>query len=346
MKIRKLLALALCVFLLSSLNGCRKKEQVATSELTKEQKEEIKKVEISIFRYEQALDTLDPKHISTEIQKLYGQFPENLIAKDSWKNAEMMHGLKAYLSDPFIMELYKDCAKQYSDMSDIHTALTDAFKIYLTHFPDDSIPSFYTLIPGLDFTTPSVFGFGNDIYICLDMYLGSNYKYYAQANMPRFIAARCERRFIPTDVFTKSLCYRHLPDKTPVTLLDYIILEGKKLYFTQIMFPETKEQDIIGYNTEQLEWARKNEGLIWQYLIEKQLLYSKEESVIRRMVDETPFTRDFGNQSPGRLGIYVGWQIVKNYMSNNKDVTLKDLMQNTDAQQILNKSFYKPKFNN
>lgn len=346
MKIRKLLALALCVCLLSSLNGCRKKEQVATPELTKEQKEEIKKVEISIFRYEQALDTLDPKHISTEIQKLYGQFPENLIAKDSWKNAEMMQGLKAYLSDPFIMELYKDCAKQYSDMSDIHAALTDAFKIYLTHFPDDSIPSFYTLIPGLDFSTPSVFGFGNDIYICLDMYLGSNYKYYAQANMPRFIATRCERRFIPTDVFTKSLCYRHLPDKTPVTLLDYIILEGKKLFFTQTMFPETKEQDIIGYNTEQLEWARKNQGLIWQYLIEKQLLYSKEESVIRRMVDETPFTRDFGNQSPGRLGIYVGWQIVKNYMSNNKEVTLKDLMQNTNAQEILNQSFYKPKFNN
>ena len=346
MKIRRLIVLSLCVCLLFSFVGCRKKEQVATPELTKEQKEEIRNVEVPIFRYEQALDTLDLRHLSAEIEKLYGKFPENLIAKDSWKNAELMQGLKAYLTDPFIIDLYKECGKQYQDMSDIRTALTEAFKIYLTHFPGDSIPSFYTLIPGLDFSTPSVFGFGNDIYICLDMYLGSNFKYYAQANMPRFIAARCERRFIPTDVFSKSICYRHLPDKTPVTLLDYMILEGKKLYFTQIIFPATKEQDIIGYSTEQFDWARKNQGRIWQYLIEKQLLYSKEESVIRRMVDETPFTRDFGNQSPGRLGIYVGWQIVKSYMSHNKDITLQDLMQNTDAQQILNKSLYKPNFNN
>ncbi|MBO4488747.1 MAG: hypothetical protein J5741_03695 [Bacteroidales bacterium] len=346
MKIRRLLTLALCVFLLPAFNGCRKKEQVATPELTKEQKEEIRNVEVPIYRYEQALDTLDKNRLSAEIEKLYGVFPENLIAKDSWKNPELMQGLKAYLNDPFIQDLFKECDKQYRDMSDIRESLRKALKIYLTHFPEDSVPDFYTLIPGLDLSTPSVFGYGNDIYICLDMYLGSNYKFYAQANMPRFITARCERRFIPTDVFSKSLCYRHLPDKTPVSLLDYMILEGKKLYFTQIMFPETKEQDIIGYNAEQFEWARKNQGLVWQYLIEKQLLYSKEESVARRMIDETPFTRDFGNASPGRLGIFIGWQIVRSYMAHNKDVTLQDLMQNTDSQQILNKSLYKPNFNN
>ncbi|MCR4964690.1 MAG: hypothetical protein K6A41_03445 [Bacteroidales bacterium] len=346
MKISKLIPWFLCACILVTLNGCRKKEQVVTPELTKEEKEEIRNVEVQIFRYEQALDSIDLKQLPAGIEKLYGKFPENLIAKDSWKNNQMMQGLKAYLSDPVIKELFKECGKQYADMSDIQSSLTDAFKIYLTHFPKDTIPTFYTLIPGLDFSTPSVFGYGNDVFICLDMYLGSKYKYYAQANMPKFVAARCERSFIPTDVFSKCMCYRYLPEKTPISLLDYMLFEGKKLYFTQIMFPKKKEQDIIGYSTAQMEWSNKYQGQVWQYFIEKQLLYSKDETVIRRMIDETPFTRDFGNESPGRLGAYIGWQIIKSYMSNNKDVTLQELMQNTESQQLLNKSLYKPKFNN
>lgn len=345
MKINHLQTIVLCLSLLGLCFSCHKKETVPTPELTKEQKEEIRNVEVPILRYEKALDSLDLKNLPSEIEKLYGRFPENLIAKDSWKNPQMIQGLKGYLQDPVIKELFKDCRKEYQDMSDIQNALTDAFKIYLKHFPNDSIPRLFTLIPGLDFSTPSVFGYDNDIFICLDMYLGSNYKYYAQANMPRYIAARCERKYIPTDVFSKCICYRHLPEKTLLTLLDNMIDEGKKLYFTQIMFPDTKEEDIIGYSPEKFEWAKKYQGQVWQFFIEKQLLYSKEENVKRRMIDEAPFTRDFGNSSPGRIGTFIGWQIVKSYMANNKDVTLESLMQNTHAQEILNKSLYKPSFN-
>ncbi|MBR4135473.1 MAG: hypothetical protein IKU03_03565 [Bacteroidales bacterium] len=331
-----------CLFLFFS---CHKKATIATPELTKEEKEEIRNVEISIQRYENALSALDLKQLPAGIEQLYGQFPENLISKDCWKNQQMMQGLKAYLQDPVIKELYKECGKQYQDMSDVEEALKNALQIYLTHFPKDSIPHFYTLIPGLDFSTPSVFGVDNDVFICLDMYLGSNYKYYAQANMPRYIAAHCERKYIATDVFSKCLCYKHLPDKTLITLLDNMIEEGKKLYFTQTMFPKTTEQDIIGYSSEKFDWAKKYQGQVWQYFVEKQLLYSKDETVVRRMIDETPFTRDFGNESPGRIGAFLGWQIVKSYMANNKEVTLLDLMQNSNAQEILNQSYYKPNFN-
>ncbi len=345
MKINQFSGVALAILCIFLMFSCHKKEKIATPELTKEQKEEIRKVEVSIARYDEALSSLDLQQLSKGIEALYGQFPENLIAKDSWKNPQMMQGLKAYLQDPVIKELYKECGKQYQDMSDIQTALKNALQIYLSHFPNDSIPLFYTLIPGLDFTTPSVFGYGNDVFICLDMYLGSSYKYYAQANMPRYIAARCERKYIPTDVFSKCLCYRHLPEKTLVSLLDNMIEEGKKLYFTQTMFPDTPEQDVIGYNPEKWEWAKKYQGQVWQYFIEKQLLYAKDETVVRRMIDEAPFTRDFGNESPGRIGCFIGWQIIKSYMANNKDVTLEQLMLNPNSQEILNKSYYKPVFN-
>lgn len=318
------------------------KNSVLSPTLTKEQKHKIREIEIPIFRYEQTLFSLDTHHLAKGIEKLYGQYPENLIAKDCWKNPSMMANLKAYLTDPTIRALYDEVQKQYSTMDDVTREIVDAFKIYLTHFPNDSIPQIFTLIPGMDFQMPSVFIYNNDLFINLDMYLGSDFKYYAYAGMPKFISERCQRSFIATDCFTKALVYKHLPDKTLLTGLDNMIYEGKKLFFTQTMFPHKQEQEIIGYSTEKYKWIQQYQSQVWQYLIEKEMLFSKDDETIRRLVDETPFTRDFGNKSPGRLGAYIGWQIVKNYMKNNPNTTLEDLMNNTDAQKILKESYYKP----
>lgn len=325
-----------------ALTGCHKKEQVATPNLTKEQETKAKEVSVVVKRFEQVLFSLDVNHLADGVASLYGQYPENLIAKDSWKDRQLVDGLKAYLSDPTIKALYQETQKQYASMDDVADALNKAMKIYLTHFPDDPIPTFYTLIPGMDFGTPSVFGYGNDLFLSLDMYLGKDFKYYSAAGMPKFIAQRCERKFIAPDCFSKGLVYKHLPEKTPVTGLDYMIREGKKLFFTATMFPETQPQDIIGYSEEKYQWACKFEKQVWQYLIEQNMLYSKDEDVIRRLVGETPFTRDFGNSSPGRLGAFIGWHIVSSYMKNHPDCTLQEMMNLTNAQQFLNDSFYKP----
>jgi uncharacterized protein YjaZ len=77
-------------------------------------------------------------------------------------------------------------------------------------------------------------------------------------------------------------------------------------------------------------------------MIENNLLFSQEESVYRNYIQESPFTKPFGNVSPGRFGLFLGWKIVKAYMENNPNITLEQLMQTTDLQMILNKSAFKP----
>lgn len=323
-------------------SGCHKKDKVAVPKLSKEQTSKIKNVKLEVYRYEKDLFALDVNRLPDGIAKLYGKYPENLIAKDSWKNEQMMAGLKGYLTDPTIKAVYKEVSKQYSSMDDIIKELQDAFKIYLKHFPNDAVPKIYTLVPGMNFEMPSVFGYDNDIFICIDMYLGKDFKYYAYAGMPKFISERCERKYMATDCFTKGLAYKHLPEKTLITSLDNMIFEGKKLFVTQTCFPDKKEQDILGYSDAKYEWAVKYQQQVWQYLVEKNMLYSKDEDVVRRLVDETPFTRDFGNQSPGRLGAYLGLQIVKSFMRNHSEITLQNLLQMTDSQKLLNDSYYKP----
>ena len=74
------------------------------------------------------------------------------------------------------------------------------------------------------------------------------------------------------------------------------------------------------------------------------MLYSTDSKLDKRFIDIAPFSKfylDQDNKSPGQIGGWIGWQIVRSYMQNN-DVSLRKLLQ-TDAEIIFKKSKYKPK---
>jgi uncharacterized protein YjaZ len=50
---------------------------------------------------------------------------------------------------------------------------------------------------------------------------------------------------------------------------------------------------------------------------------------------------EIDNETPGRVGTWVGWQIVRSFMNNN-DVTLQQALQ-MDTMELFQKSKYKPK---
>ena len=323
----------------SSATDNSRKNEVSASEVRKAERQ----VDVHIKRYEKDLFSLDTEHLSEGLQRISKEYPALLIEDGVWNDPEMLNQLKSYISDPIIREIYKEVMRQFPDLKDIEAELNKAMGYYLTYFPEDSVPHFYSLVPGLNTDMPTIYGYGDDIFIHLDMYLGKDYKYYSQIGMPLFVSQRCEKKYIATECVFKALAYKYLPQKAPVSLLDNMILEGKRLYFTEMMFPDKAEMDVIEYSPEKYDWAAANQGKVWSYIIEKDYLFSKQNEIIRQFVDDTPFTKPFTNDSPGRMGAFIGWKIVQAYMENNPNVTLKDLMQNTDSQLILNNSGYKPK---
>lgn len=343
---KKIIQLVLfSVLTIIAFNGCKRKDapvKIAKPHLSETQTKSAKQTNINILRYEKDLFGIDQNNMAAAFAAMYGKYPDNIVAKGSWNNTEMLQSIKGFINDPVIKQIYKDSQAKYGDLSGLKSELESALSIYLSHFPNEKLPDFCTLVSGIDFQMPSVFGYQNTIFICIDMYLGKDYTQYSQAGMPNYIAARCESKYIATDCFSKALAYRHLPDITLVTLLDNMIDAGKKLFFTQTMFPSVPTVDILGYSKEKYQWATSHESAVWHYFIEKDLVYSNDDNVIRRMIDETPFTREFGNASPGRIGQYLGLQIVKSYVKNHPAITLKELMSMTDSQKILKESGYKP----
>jgi len=179
----------------------------------------------------------------------------------------------------------------------------------------------------------------------LDMYLGKDFKIYKQlgAAVPKFISRRFSQEYILSDCF-KEISYQYIKHKNSEnSLLDAMILEGKRLLFTESMLPDAPDSLIFPVPQEKIQWAIDNEVNIWGFLIEKNFLYSKDNTVILKFISEAPFTNFFGQQSPGRIGAWVGWQICRSWVQKNPDKKLSDLMNETDAQKILSESKYKPK---
>lgn len=315
-----------------------RKNQVSQSDL----KEVKKNVHINILRYDQDLFDLDVNKINESILKLSEKYPPYLIDKSICTKPEMLDMLKNYLKDPVIKDIYQQVQKKYPHLEQFETDLLKAFSYYLVYFPQQEIPTIITIIPGIDLLMPSVYIFDKIIYLNLDMYLGNTCSHYQKLGIPKYISDRFESKYLTVDIFKKAVVYKHLPEQEPITLLDNMIIEGKKLYFTEMMLPNTPLQDIIGYSEEKYQWAEKYFPNVWGYLVEQQQLFAKEDDVLRKFIEEAPFTKPFGNPSPGRMGQFLGWKIVKEYMKNNPEISLQQLMQTTDLKIILNKSAFKP----
>ena len=59
-------------------------------------------------------------------------------------------------------------------------------------------------------------------------------------------------------------------------------------------------------------------------------------------MNDAPFTAPVSQDSPGRLGTWLGWQIVDSYMKKNQNIGLKNLMDENNYQKILEESGFKP----
>ncbi|MFD1063071.1 gliding motility lipoprotein GldB [Winogradskyella litorisediminis] len=178
------------------------------------------------------------------------------------------------------------------------------------------------------------------LIINLSNYLGANHEFYQ--NTPVYFAENMTPEQIIPDVALKY-AERYAYQSQRKTFLDELIFHGKLLYFKDVMMPSYLETEKIGYTKEDIAWAKINEEQIWSYFVEKEMLFSTDPKLYSRFTVPAPFSKfylELDNQSPGRIGQYIGWQIVRAYAErSNKDIVQ---IMRTDADVIFKESKYKP----
>ena len=305
-----------------------------------------KNLKVKVIRFDQDVYKLDTNHLQEGIRKLGKKYHGIFIDSTAWHYPQAVQQMKGFLADPYFVELYKYVNQQYGNMEDVETELKSALARYIYYFPDTQVPAFYSVVGGIDPDSYTKLVEGCEIngklalILHLDWYLGKDNKYYGA--LPKYIRAQCEKRFLVIDCFRNVLVWEQLPNKEPITLLDNMLAAGKVLYFTEMLFPDRPVSDIFAYTDEELQWAEKHHGDVWNYLIENELVYSKDAKVAQHLIDVAPETKPF-KDSPGRMGAFIGWKIVCNFMENHPEISLQEMMKMTDMNEMLKKSGYKPK---
>ena len=231
--------------------------------------------------------------------------------------------------------------KKFNNFDLIEDEVNHFFKHLKYYFPNIKIPKIVTLINNVDYQSKIIY-LDTLVLISLDTYLGKNHEIYN--GIPNYIKYDMDIAFLSSHIADKFLSGKiNYPKER--TFLSQMIYYGKKLYLKEKLLPHKNDTINIGYSKQNLTWAQENELYIWKYFIEKELLYNTDTKLIKRFLDPSPFSKfylEIDNQSPGRIGRWIGWQIVRSFVKKNPEVKLEDLIF-MSSEELFIKSGYKPK---
>ena len=244
------------------------------------------------------------------------------------------------MTDSLQQEIKVEVRKAFEDFDAIEADLGLLFRHLQYYFPGTTIPRVITLTSDVDYNNRVILA-DSLLFIGLDNYLGPDHPFYE--GLPRYVAQELDEQYLISDV-AQSFSNKLLGFPRERTFLGQMVHYGKLLYLKDKLIPSSSDEEKIRYTEEQLAWAKANEAQAWRYFIERELLYSTDQSLGPRFLDPAPFSKfrlELDSESPGRMGRYMGWQIVRAFMERN-EIGLPAMMA-MPAEELFKRSNYKPK---
>lgn len=244
------------------------------------------------------------------------------------------------LTDTLQDQLEIEVAKTFPKDEALEDVLVPLFQHIKYYFPKFTTPVVVTATSDVDYRNKVILA-DKMLIIGLDNYLGSNHQFYE--GIDKYVTNEMKPSQIGPDV-ADAYARQYIKPPNKATFLGQIIYYGKELYLKDLWLHNNSDAEKIGYTEEEYQWAEENEEYMWRYFVEKELLYSTDQKLGARFISPAPFSKfylEIDNESPGMLGRYLGWKIVRAYMENNS-ADVQQLMV-TDADEIFKNSKYKPK---
>jgi hypothetical protein len=256
--------------------------------------------------------TLMKKHheFKKEIKDIYDYEIGHVLQIGDLVDSAFYNSISAFRKDTSIQKLEKYIQNEFKDKSAIEAKITDGFKYLKYHFPNGKQPKKIVYLNAL--FNSGVFCTENEIGIGLERFLGESNEIVKQLN-PQFY-------------FDWMKVAMHYVDEVTGTLAEHLVRAGKIMYLTEAAFPHEDPSLILRYSKEDYQWALDNEYQFWQYLVDQKLLFKVDERTTMNMINEGPFTPGLPDQnSPDRLGQFIGWRMIHSYMEQN-DISLEELL--------------------
>ncbi len=296
----------------------------------------VKRFDVDFYRYLSKQTTEDT--LSTEYKTFLDIYGEQIIRVGASDSTGFYERLNKFFSEPTLMSLYKSEQEKFPDFDFVNKELNPALTMLLKEFPGLKQPQVYVHVSGLNqniIVTDEVLSLSADKYLGADapIYQDFFYDYQRQNMTPERI----------TPDYLLGFMMGNFPfEGNPDVLLDRMLYEGKFCYLLSRLLPERNPWEYVAYTKEQYTWCSDNEADIWRNILKKDHLYTPDYMVVTQYINDAPYTASISSDSPGRLGVWVGFQIISAYMKKHPETTLLDLMKRTDAKEMLKDAKYKP----
>jgi hypothetical protein len=340
----------LCIQFLFACNNGQQAPDVSNS-----------KVRISVQRFEKSFFQLDSNNTRTGLTALQQQYPGFLplfvnhvlgLGPVTDSNELVFIGVKRFLH--LNQPVFLKSQELYSDFSDETAALETAFRYVHHYFPRYRIPAIITTVGPMDALAPmsnnepSPNYMGEDfLAIGLQFYLGSDYTVYNDPGfitnvVPTYRSRRFSQEYLCSDVMKLVIDDLYPDSSARLPLGEQFVEKGKRLELLSRFLPTTNDTLLLGYTKEQLNWCRNNERSIYNFFAQNNLLYERDPGLTQPYLTEGPFTQGMPETSPGNIGAFLGWQIMKAFLKKQKDLTPEEFMK-LPAGEIIRQAGYKPR---
>lgn len=309
------------------------------------------KVEIPIIRFDQAFFSIDTSNIPAGLQQLQQQYPDfytdfmqqvlGVSGADTSQQTLLVtrEFLRGYRS------VFDTVQQVFIKTDGLQKELQQAFQYVKYYYPKYN-PGKAVLFLG-PFDAPGVALTRSGLAIGLQQFAGSNFSVYQSGPGQELFPLYISRRFAPEYITAncmKAVVEDLFPDQSGSRpLIEQMVEKGKRWFLLDKFLPNTADSLKTGYTQHQLDWCREFEGRIWSHIVKNEDLQSLTPSTIQVYIGEGPFTQGLSQEdSPGNIGQWIGWQIVKKYAAGNSGLKPEEIM-NTDPKKILEDAKYKPK---
>ncbi|HSU26910.1 MAG TPA: hypothetical protein VLJ68_00900 [Chitinophagaceae bacterium] len=314
------------------------------------------KVDLQVERFDQDLFAIDSNNVLPGLNAISHKYPaltsiflQGILGLDS---TIVLPGLKRFLHQN--TSIYDSVKKMIPSESPFMSDLNKAFRYVRYYFPEYPIPKIVTVVGPIDALaengnnrTPDFIG-PDFIGISLQFYLGRDFSIYKdpffiEKIVPEYRSRRFSPEYIQADVIQLVVDDLFPDNSAGHPLIDQMIIKGKQWWLQDQFLPAVADSIKTGFTNDQLTWCKENEGLIWSYIIKNEDINSINPSTIQTYIGDGPFTQGFSQDlSPGNLGQWIGWQIVKKYVMKHSGINPEELMRK-EPKEILDEAKYKPK---
>jgi hypothetical protein len=322
--------------------GCNNDKPLSKVEL----KEEARQLEVSVRSFDTdlfACNFNEPMACANNLRSQFGSFYCGFVEDDikiaACNSDSTGPLLRAFVTDPQIAETHQEVMKIFTPekRKEISESLTDVVRRWHHFFPDSIVPGivFYCSAWNRSIaTTDSTIG------VALDCYLGANHTITQRLSpdiFPKYVKDNMDPRFIVADAAKGFAAWKARGYYAQKDLLSELIFYGKVMYLAEALAPEIPDSTLMSWSPEQWNWAQQAENLVWKTMANEQVMYRSKPFEVNKWFADGPFTTATGipQDSPPQIGVWIGWNIVRQYMSKHPETTLTTLLAEKDFQKLL-----------